>query len=390
MTTTFDDIEIALPHPAHASGFLNAMIDAAEEYMQRSIVLFASGYQGGQPDMIEWLAGRDGLLSKKGRELEKDGAQKVEPGAGVMADGYQKNTDAIKKEAERLRQDNDNVDGASIATFNLSDQAYQDAKKVVDDLAAVLGGDHATIRWADGSLHLTAAAEHRLLGVILEAVDKVHDIIEKADAGMQRGAGDIYDRMPDLPQNPYGAAPDTGSRTPWVPAASNATWTKGDGTRDDIITLAEGELARGVFEQGGNNVAVYYDEDRVLRRAPYNINDAWCAAFSTWTWEEAGYKVNWTNPDYVPSIWNDAKHMGLAANVANAERGDMIIFDWQGDGTPDHVGIVRSVDPATGQIYTIEGNSSDRLRAPEGGYAANASSLVGVVKPPSDAPPGRD
>jgi cell wall-associated NlpC family hydrolase len=36
--------------------------------------------------------------------------------------------------------------------------------------------------------------------------------------------------------------------------------------------------------------------------------------------------------------------MGLAANASNAQPGDMIIFDWEGDGTPDHVGIVESVN----------------------------------------------
>lgn len=70
--------------------------------------------------------------------------------------------------------------------------------------------------------------------------------------------------------------------------------------------------------------------------------------------------------------------MGLAANAANAQPGDMIIFDWQGDGNPDHVGIVESVNGNS--ITTIEGNSSDAIR--RNNYRVGTSSLVGVVKPP--------
>ena len=40
--------------------------------------------------------------------------------------------------------------------------------------------------------------------------------------------------------------------------------------------------------------------------------------------------------------------------------GDVIFFDWGGDGSPDHVGLVEKCDGRT--VYTIEGNSSDTCR----------------------------
>lgn len=61
----------------------------------------------------------------------------------------------------------------------------------------------------------------------------------------------------------------------------------------------------------------------------------------------------------------------------------MIIFDWQGDGTPDHIGIVEKVVGNT--IHTIEGNSSDQLRRNE--YQMGNNDLVGVVKPPESKAP---
>ena len=40
--------------------------------------------------------------------------------------------------------------------------------------------------------------------------------------------------------------------------------------------------------------------------------------------------------------------------------GDFIYFDWDPDGSPDHVGIVEYVED--GQVHTVEGNSGDRVR----------------------------
>ena len=53
--------------------------------------------------------------------------------------------------------------------------------------------------------------------------------------------------------------------------------------------------------------------------------------------------------------------------------GDLIFFDWGNDGHADHVGIVVSV--ANGRVYTIEGNSSDRVRRND--YSLNSSSIYG-------------
>ena len=36
------------------------------------------------------------------------------------------------------------------------------------------------------------------------------------------------------------------------------------------------------------------------------------------------------------------------------------MFDWNGDGTEDHIGLVESVKD--GKVYTIEGNSSDSVK----------------------------
>lgn len=387
MTTTFEDIEIEpFPYPDYASDGLKAMIDLAHERIQESVVLFAFGFDGGQQDMITWLK-NNGLLSKEGLEFAEEGAQKADPGTSVMSDDYEEKASVIRDKASHLRMQNESVKERSFNTFDTSNRAFRDVIDTADGLRNELGrkpGEHQLTRKPDGNLHLTSDEENRLLGRLLEAVDRVHDTIEDADSGMQRNAGDIRNMIPDLPANSYGPAPDAGLRTPWTPISSTAKFNGGNGTPNKVVELAQGELARGVHEYGSNNVRY-----RNGAEAPYDINgQPWCAAFSTWAWDNAGYHVTWSNPNYVPAIWNDAKSQGWAANISQAQPGDMIIFDWQGDGTPDHVGIVEAVDPNTGRIHTIEGNSSDQLRRND--YTMNNGALVGVVKPPvSQAPSAR-
>ncbi|WP_040790310.1 C40 family peptidase [Nocardia paucivorans] len=378
MTTTFEDIEIEkFPYPPHARDGLKAVIDAAHEYIQSSIVLFASGWQGGQPDMISWLAKND-LLSKEGLELTQDGAQDLPPGTSAMVDTYEDKKELIQDRAGQLRMQNKNVNEHSFASFDVSNQAFRTVKKTANDLRNELGKPRKVIEGPEGK-ELAPEEASEVLTLVLEAIDRVHDTIEDADKGMQRNAGNIYKMMPDLPRNSYGPAPDAGYRTPWTPAASTVTFTPGNGTPNDIVTKAQEQLALGVHEVG-NNTVVYRDGTL----APYNINDAWCASFSTWVWKTAGYNIKWTNKNYVPAIWNDAKSQGWAGHVSTAQPGDMIIFDWQGDGNPDHVGIVEAVD-ATGRIHTIEGNSSNQLR--RNSYAMGNGALVGVVKPPTQPQP---
>ena len=53
--------------------------------------------------------------------------------------------------------------------------------------------------------------------------------------------------------------------------------------------------------------------------------------------------------------------------------GDIIFFDWGGDGTIDHVGIVEKCE--NGMVYTIEGNSGDVCR--QQCYPVGSGSIYG-------------
>jgi LysM repeat protein len=86
--------------------------------------------------------------------------------------------------------------------------------------------------------------------------------------------------------------------------------------------------------------------------------------------------------------------------VADAKPGDLCFFDWDHDGSQDHVGIVVSNDPKTKTLHTIEGNTSDTNHSNGGTVEAkvrNYSVIMGVGRPayavaaaPVVAPPRAD
>ncbi|MEU4343479.1 CHAP domain-containing protein [Nocardia sp. NPDC023852] len=374
MATTRDELigfveDLYIPKIARYG--LESVIHAAQEAMEASILLFASGEGGEQPDLVGWLDKRN-LLSDDGLDEP--------PGESVMADNYSSRQSEVNTKKDEMDQQSRKVKDSAFKTFSLSNDTYMSIKERVGKLDKDLRDINQRTDEGGAYLPLTFAEETRAMRYVLQAVEDVHDAVEGASDHIRNQAADIDGSRPSFASAPRGNgsySPPTLS-TPWTASKASYDPTR-NGTVDDILSRARHELDLGVRESGGNNVAGIYDKyGRLVEKRPYNISDAWCASFASWLWEKAGYKVNWTNKNYVPSIWSDAKKMGLAANAANAQPGDMIIFDWQGDGNPDHVGIVESVNGNS--ITTIEGNSSDAIR--RNNYRVGTSSLVGVVKPP--------
>lgn len=94
----------------------------------------------------------------------------------------------------------------------------------------------------------------------------------------------------------------------------------------------------------------------------YKERVEWCACFVSWVAYQSG-DLDITIPKFAAVVdgvkwykdrgqWKDRGHI--------PKSGDIIFFDWENDGTPDHVGIVEKVD--NGIVYTIEGNSNDQCK----------------------------
>lgn len=106
----------------------------------------------------------------------------------------------------------------------------------------------------------------------------------------------------------------------------------------------------------------------------------WCACFVSWCANECGYIEAGVIPKFAAcsagvqwfksaGLWRDRGY--------EPQQGDIVFFDWGGDGGADHVGIVESRDGST--VHTIEGNTSDSCARRS--YRVGSASILGYGTP---------
>ena len=106
----------------------------------------------------------------------------------------------------------------------------------------------------------------------------------------------------------------------------------------------------------------------------------WCACFVSWCADQCGYIESGIIPKFAGCVdganwfkgngqWKDRSY--------EPSTGDIIFFDWEGDGETDHVGIVEKCE--NGVVYTVEGNSGDACRQNQ--YTVGSSSIYGYGVP---------
>jgi hypothetical protein len=141
--------------------------------------------------------------------------------------------------------------------------------------------------------------------------------------------------------------------------------------------LAEASKYIGVSEEPAGSNKVMFSEW-------YGMTGPWCAMFVTYCFVAAKSKsfVKGSRYAYCPYILTDAKaaRNGLRVVPKNEARvGDIVLFDWNKDGTADHVGIVvRPPAKKNARFTTIEGNTSG-TNPSDGGMVATMSRVTSDV-----------
>ena len=93
----------------------------------------------------------------------------------------------------------------------------------------------------------------------------------------------------------------------------------------------------------------------------FNSRVEWCACFVSWCYNQAGKsepRFAACQSQGVP--WFQSRGQWGARGYENIAPGDAIFFDWDGDGSADHVGLVIGTDGQ--RVYTVEGNSGDACK----------------------------
>lgn len=105
----------------------------------------------------------------------------------------------------------------------------------------------------------------------------------------------------------------------------------------------------------------------------------WCACFVGWCANKCGY-LDTIIPKFAGCStgvhWFKARNQ-WAERTITPEPGMIIFFDWDGDGVPDHTGIVEKSENTC--VYTIEGNTSDSCRRRQ--YTVGDSQIFGYGIP---------
>ena len=112
----------------------------------------------------------------------------------------------------------------------------------------------------------------------------------------------------------------------------------------------------------------------------FNSRVEWCACFVSWCADQCGYIESGLVPKFAGCVdganwfksngkWQDRTY--------EPKVGDIIFFDWEGDGTTDHVGIVEKCE--NGTVHTVEGNSGDACKQRQ--YTVGSSNIYGYGIP---------
>ena len=141
------------------------------------------------------------------------------------------------------------------------------------------------------------------------------------------------------------------------------------------ITIGDGEIVTVALSQVGNAGGEPY-----WSWYGFDGRVEWCACFVSWCADQCGYINSGVIPKFAGCVngsqWFKDRGQWQDGGFT-PEAGQIIFFDWEGDGETDHVGIVERCE--NGIVYTVEGNSGDACR--QRSYPVGSRSIYGYGIP---------
>lgn len=153
--------------------------------------------------------------------------------------------------------------------------------------------------------------------------------------------------------------------------------------RNEIVSVASNEIGY----TGSSSYSKYGEW--------YGWQGGWCTTFVLWCYNQAGknLSVNLYGGNITPTGGNCNSMISWYQNKGRYHKrsdgyspksGDLVFFDWSGNGSSQHVGIVDYVSGST--VYTVEGNCSGKVKAREYTTSGskpynNVSAIMGYAQP---------
>ncbi|WP_309640702.1 peptidoglycan-binding protein [Flavobacterium sp.] len=147
-------------------------------------------------------------------------------------------------------------------------------------------------------------------------------------------------------------------------------------SRQDVLNKAQTQ--EGTAESPPNSNKTPYG----LWYEPSLNGQKWCAMFVSWVFHHAGHPLGNIQTKngihHCQSAHNYYKEKGRL--TANPEPGDIVIYDWEGNGHADHIGIfIRWTTPDKTAIEAYEGNTST-INDSDGGRVMKRTRSRNLIK----------
>ena len=147
-------------------------------------------------------------------------------------------------------------------------------------------------------------------------------------------------------------------------------------TAEQVLAVALKFVGTTEDPKGSNNVIFNTDYyGRPVSGDAY----AWCVVFVWDIFRLAGASALFYDGKKVANtvaveVWG--KKAGLTISKDRVQRGDIVLFDFNHNQQPDHIGFALS-GATNGKIQTVEGNTDDAVKT----QTRNLSDVVTVIRP---------
>ena len=157
-------------------------------------------------------------------------------------------------------------------------------------------------------------------------------------------------------------------------------------TADDVLRIAAAEIGYSRWDdpEPGTKYGRWYAQK--TGESYYGQSGVpYCAMYTSFVFDQSNVECAGLPGAYCPAMLAEAEAQGRTVPVAQAQPGDVVYFDWGGDGESDHVGIVVANHGT--YLETIEGNTSAGSAGSQsnGGVVARRTrafgTVCGVVRP---------
>ena len=158
-------------------------------------------------------------------------------------------------------------------------------------------------------------------------------------------------------------------------ALKNCVWVISASPKEQVKTMSA-EICRTESKGQDDKYINWYN---IVTKAGFATTVAWCAIFVSWVLRRSGIDEN-TYPNFAScSLGISAlKQKGVVRDPHeySPKSGDVVFFDANKDGAPEHVGFVLFNDGT--YLETIEGNSSDAVKHNK--YSLKSDSIYKYVE----------